>query len=173
MRRDMQLWPEVLFIDGTYELINTNHTVIVLAVEDSVGRTRIVGICLLSSEDIDSFEWFLTTFKNNNIEACKNIQIIMGDKDHTQRQVLNKVFKDVKVNHTFVFFTLCKYLSVNYRALQRITKYNISKNKKKTLKFLQQLAYSRTEQSYSKIYRKFCKNISKDVVEYFNELAQN
>ena len=63
MKLSMKLWPEILLIDGTYKLVNTGQTLMILAIEDSVGTTQIVAMCLLASEDKDSLTWFLEEFR--------------------------------------------------------------------------------------------------------------
>ncbi|XP_043277066.1 uncharacterized protein [Venturia canescens] len=94
MKNSMSAWPDIVFIDGTYMLLKTRLTVMLLVVEDGNGLTEVVGVGLLANEDRPTFEWFLRTFKDANTEACSRIWSIMGDKDLLERDVLKEVFSE-------------------------------------------------------------------------------
>ena len=51
MRDTFAAFPEVLFVDATYKLIELLFPVHVFACEDSDGSTEIVGMGLLLTED--------------------------------------------------------------------------------------------------------------------------
>ncbi|KAL1516630.1 hypothetical protein ABEB36_000515 [Hypothenemus hampei] len=59
MRKCFELFPEVLFMDGTYKLINIRCPVYVLCVENSFGKTDVVGIGLLMTEITESINWLI------------------------------------------------------------------------------------------------------------------
>lgn len=53
MRNDFEMWPEIVFMDGTYKLTNNEMTLMILLVEDGNGRGQVVGIGFLSTEERD------------------------------------------------------------------------------------------------------------------------
>lgn len=59
MKKSFDLFPEILFIDGTYKLLNIRCPVYILVVENSFGTTDVVGIGILVSENIESINWML------------------------------------------------------------------------------------------------------------------
>ncbi|XP_074106843.1 uncharacterized protein LOC141532412 [Cotesia typhae] len=86
MRSSLKAWPDIVFLDGTYKVFNTNLSLMILLVEDSNGLSEVAGIGLLAHEDYLSMKWFLNTVKNENEEACNNIKCFMTDKDMTERK---------------------------------------------------------------------------------------
>ncbi|XP_023311864.1 uncharacterized protein LOC108914561 [Anoplophora glabripennis] len=59
MQKCFSLFPEILFLDGTYKLLNNRCPVYVMVVENSFGTTDIVGIAIITKEDSESLGWFL------------------------------------------------------------------------------------------------------------------
>ena len=92
MRRAFLAWSEIIFIDGTYNVLRLGYTLILIVVEDSNGNSEIVSVGILNEETETNFEWLIETFKNKNIEACKNLKCIMADKDGVARKVMKKMF---------------------------------------------------------------------------------
>ncbi|XP_057334548.1 uncharacterized protein LOC130673533 [Microplitis mediator] len=92
MRSFFRAWPEVVFLDGTYKLFNTNLSLMLLLVEDSDDLSEIAGVALLAHEDYLSMKWFLETFKNENRKACSRINCFMTDKHLVERKVLKELF---------------------------------------------------------------------------------
>ncbi|KAK5645887.1 hypothetical protein RI129_004351 [Pyrocoelia pectoralis] len=59
MRKSFDLFPEILFMDGTYKLINIRCPVYVLCIENSFGKTDVVGIGVLMSETTECINWLI------------------------------------------------------------------------------------------------------------------
>ncbi|XP_015109529.1 uncharacterized protein LOC107036238 [Diachasma alloeum] len=51
MRRSFAAWPEIVAIDGTYSLLDSNLTVMLMVVEDSNAQSEIIAVGLLAVED--------------------------------------------------------------------------------------------------------------------------
>ncbi|KAK5642138.1 hypothetical protein RI129_008305 [Pyrocoelia pectoralis] len=66
MRKSFDLFPEILFMDGTYKLINIRCPVYVLCIENSFGKTDVVGIGVLMSETTECINWLIQ--KNNSLK---------------------------------------------------------------------------------------------------------
>lgn len=59
MRKSFDLFPEVLFMDGTYKLLNIRAPVYILCVENSFGKTDVVAIGILMSETAECISWLV------------------------------------------------------------------------------------------------------------------
>ncbi|CAG5079624.1 Similar to Zswim3: Zinc finger SWIM domain-containing protein 3 (Mus musculus) [Cotesia congregata] len=162
MKNSMNAWPEVVFIDGTYTLLDNNLTLTIVAVEDSNGLTNIVAIGLLACEDIPTFDWFIKTFIKNNQEPCSRIKSFMADKSIVERTVLKNNFKNVPV-YICIFHTL----QAVKRALQ---KKNISvAQQTKIFELFKNLAYSSSQKTYDQQYETFCKEVPAEILKYFKD----
>ncbi|KAG8176409.1 hypothetical protein JTE90_018401 [Oedothorax gibbosus] len=83
-------FPEVLFFDGTYKLLDNKFTCYVFLVEDGNGFSEIVGIGLLACEDKNSVNWLINNFRMKN-NSWPKTRVILTVKDFTERLI----FKDV------------------------------------------------------------------------------
>ncbi|XP_043267667.1 uncharacterized protein [Venturia canescens] len=159
MKNSMSAWPDIVFIDGTYMLLKTRLTVMLLVVEDGNGLTEVVGVGLLANENRPTFEWFLRTFKDANTEACSRIRSIMGDKDLLERDVLKEVFSGVPVY-------ICRFHTL--RTFKRAISTEIAGTKKvECLKLLERMVYSSSEDEYDKLYTQFREIAPDQVLNYF------
>lgn len=166
MQEIFKRFSEILFIDATYKLLNLALAVVILLIEDGDGRSEVVAVGLLNSEDEASYHWFLQTIKKHNQEACEKVQVIMSDKDMKERIALSKVFPGVPLHicrfHTMQIFkrkfSSCK---INHNDTQ------------KCLEILQKLIYSYSEQNYLKNYEKFRVVAPKEIVTYFDTYWHN
>lgn len=163
MRSSVRAWPDILFIDCTYKLLNSELSVLLIAVEDSVGATEIGGVALLASEDSMTFDWCFNCFKKDNQAACLHINSIMTDKDKTMRNVLKKIFENVALY-------LCKFHTLQTFS-REITpkKRDISPSMvERCLSQLEKLCYSRSAEEYQKLYTDFMDFAPTSVKEYYN-----
>lgn len=163
MKQALRLWPEIVFIDGTYQLTSLNFTLILIVVEDSDGQTRIAGACLLESENAGGLEWCFNALKKKNEIPCASILNIMTDKDHTLRRVLSKVFPKARLK-------LCLFHTLQTFGRQVTTaKMNISvKTRDMCLDLLSRLAHSKSQRQYDKNYSKLCEKAPASVLDYYN-----
>ena len=67
MRQAFEAYPELIFIDATYKLLELGLPTYLLLCEDSNGQSEIIGVCLVS-EDASSMKWMMDTFKKCNAE---------------------------------------------------------------------------------------------------------
>ena len=59
-------YPEIIFVDATYKLLELSLPVFLILCEDSNGCSEVVGVCLLVCEDLESMKWIMETFKQHN-----------------------------------------------------------------------------------------------------------
>ncbi|CAG5090882.1 Similar to FAR1: Protein FAR-RED IMPAIRED RESPONSE 1 (Arabidopsis thaliana), partial [Cotesia congregata] len=147
MRSSFRSWPEVVFLDGSYKLFNTNLSFMILLVEDSNGLSELAGAAILAHEDYASMKWFLETFKNENADACNKIRCFMTDKDLTERKVLKELFPNVS---TYICrFHVLKIFS-NYITTKAM---NITTDQRNLcLSLLQKIVYSESPEEYDDYY---------------------
>lgn len=107
MKKYLEAFPEMLFIDGTYCLVDLKTATYIIMIEDGCGFSEIVAVCLLVDEDEHSINFFIETFKTRN-PAWKKVQVVMSDKDKTERKIFKKHFPDAKLMiclfHVFQIF---------------------------------------------------------------------
>ena len=58
MRKDYQLFPRLILIDGTYRVNNYYYTLIVFLDADQDRKGRVVGISYIRREDSETYECF-------------------------------------------------------------------------------------------------------------------
>lgn len=103
----MNAYPEIIFIDGTYCLVDLRFATYIIMIEDGNGLSEIVAVCLIAEENEESLNFFINTFKNRNC-AWERVQVVMSDKDRTERSVFSKSFPNAKLMtclfHVFQIF---------------------------------------------------------------------
>ena len=63
MKQCFHAYPEVVFLDATYKLLEIGIPIYLLLCEDSNGTSEIVFACLLVKEDHESIIWMMETSK--------------------------------------------------------------------------------------------------------------
>ena len=91
MKNCFYSYPEIVFINVTYKLLDINTPVYVMLVEDSNGQSEIAFTCLLVNEDHDSVKWMMETFKKRKSNWQK-VRVVMADKDMDKRNVIKESF---------------------------------------------------------------------------------
>ena len=163
MKNSMSAWPEVIFFDGTYGLLNTQLTVYLFAVEDSNGCKEIVPVTVLKSEIRPSVSWMLNNFKKDNLEACIRILCFMCDKDLLGRDLIKEIF-GVPV-YICIFHTMRIFSREITEKKRKIDSEECSKVKHLLLKLIN----AETEDMYTIYCNKLKEIASKSVLEYFTE----
>ena len=80
MRETFEAYPEIIFVDATYKLLDLQLPVYLLACEDSNGASEIVGMGMLVAEEKESVKWLFETFKNKN-SSVMFTRLVMVEKD--------------------------------------------------------------------------------------------
>lgn len=71
MLKSLGAFPEMLFLDGTYKLLQLNLSGVVIIVEDANGCSEAVAFGFFVSDDNDTYNWFLNTFKKHSPHVKK------------------------------------------------------------------------------------------------------
>ena len=91
MKSYLNSFPEVLFIDATYKLLEIRVPIYLTLCEDSMGNSEVVLVGMLTVEDEESLIWMFNTLCARNTRM-NSARVILTDKDLTERKVLRKVF---------------------------------------------------------------------------------
>ncbi|KAG8171930.1 hypothetical protein JTE90_004910 [Oedothorax gibbosus] len=155
-------FPELLFFDGTYKLLNNKFTCYIFLVQDGNGSSEIVGVGLLALEDKSSLSWLVNSFKEKN-DSWPKTRVVLTDKDLTERLIFKDLFPHSNLE-------ICLFHTM--RTFKReITpeKMGASKELCDSIKeHLSKLAYSQTEEAYMSVYNEFIKIAPPSVLKYFN-----
>ena len=63
MKDAFRAYPEIIFLDATYKLLELALPIYLFLCEDSNGQSEVVGVGILVAEDVDSLKWLVDTFK--------------------------------------------------------------------------------------------------------------
>ncbi|CAG5090645.1 Protein of unknown function [Cotesia congregata] len=163
MIKAMAAYPEIIFMDGTYKLIDTDLTVMIIIGMDSDEKSRIISVGLLVNEQYETVKWYLSTFIEENQQVIQKVNCVMTDKDSVERKVIAELLPHVK-NYLCLFHTLQTFNREITCSKRNIT----GAEKEIAIRYVQQLAYSNSETQYNEIYNEFKNKVPKSVVDYFN-----
>ena len=104
MKDAFSAYPELIFLDATYKLLQLGLPTYIMLCEDSNGQSEVFAVCLLVTEDASSMTWMMDTFKKCNSDWEK-VHVVMADKDIGERDVIKKCLPNVSV-----YFMPCAHL---------------------------------------------------------------
>ena len=165
--KDMQevfnAYPEILFVDATYKLLELQLPLYILAVEESNGLTEIVGVCVLAVETRESLVWFLEAFKNHN-PAWEKTRVVMADKDINEREVIASCLPNAAI-------LICLFHTLrSFRREITPDKVNISQGTRKVLlELVERMAYATKIEEYERLKNMYLANASREAASYFIE----
>ena len=163
MKQCFSSYPEIIFLDATYKLLQIGLPIYLLLCEDSNGHSEIVFVCLLVTEDKGSLQWMLEMFKKNN-PCWSQVRIVMADKDIGERDVIKLSLPSASVLiclfhalQTFRREVSCEKLGIT--AGERIC----------ALEVFQKMAYASSEEEYQSLCKELQENSPKQVKDYFQD----
>ena len=163
MRKVFSAYPEILFIDATYKLLELRFPLYIMLVENGNGLSEVASAFLLLEETQESLSKVIDIFKQHN-PSWELVRVIMTDKDITERDVLASGFPSAELLiclfHTFR--TLRCEISVDKMGIS-------SGQRNLCLELLQQMAYSANEDKYMDLYSRFKASSPDVVIKYFDE----
>ena len=95
MKEQYQKYPEILFMDTTYNVNIEGYPLFAIMAEDGDGRGKPVAYCFLRSETKDNLEKVLNYFCNFN--DTSRTKIVMVDKDLSVINVLKSKLPDANI----------------------------------------------------------------------------
>jgi zinc finger SWIM domain-containing protein 3 len=142
MKRAYDKYPELLLVDATYKLLNLRMPVYILMVVDGHGLSEIVGILIVAEESEAVIRSVMESFKRHN-EAWTKTNVIMSDKDFTERQVFAKCFPGASL-------LICLYHTLRtFRREVTVEKMGItSSERNRALEIIRNIVYSKSQDAY-------------------------
>lgn len=168
MRQAFASWPEMIFIDNTYNLLKRKLPLLLMCVRDTMGLTHIIGVGLLANEQKDTLRSLFQNFKNVNGDVSNKIECFMTDKDLTERAVIKEVFPG-----TILYMCEFHVLNIFSRQITTSSMKTTSKQRDIALDLLDKLTKSNTREQYEHLYEIFCKTVEKTVLLYYNHNWHN
>jgi len=162
MKEAFQAYPELIFLDATYKLLELGLPVYIMLCEDSNGQSEIIAVCFLVKEDADSMKWMVDAFKKHNVE-CKNTRVVMADKDISERDVIKQCLPSVAV-------LICLFHTLrSFRREVTCEKMGITSGQRTLcLELMQKLVHASSVAEYDSLYTQFRSDAPKEVVSYFD-----
>lgn len=162
MREIYQNYPEILFVDAMYKLIELRMPLYVLLAEDGNGESHIVAVWLITSEDAANIRAMTEIFQQYNEEWCKTVTI-KADKDFTERNIFLQQFPQATL-----LICLFHVLKTFRREITSERVGITSAERYMVLEIVQRMAYSTNEEMYMKCYKELKETKWTKVIEYFN-----
>ena len=163
MKQCFSSYPEIVFIDATYKLLEIGLPTYLLLCEDSNGLSEIVFVCLLVTEDQESMQWMLEMFKKNNSNWSR-VRIVMAGKDIGERDI-------IKSNLPAASVLICLFHALRtFRREVSCEKLGISMGERLfALEIFQKMAYSSSEEEYQNLCDELGESGPKQVKDYFKD----
>ena len=163
MRSSFSAYPELVLIDATYKLNDLRMPLYVLQILDGNGQAEIICFWLVASEDQSTISFMMDAFKKRN-DCWPKVQVIMADKDMTERDVLCEKLPSADI-------LICLFHTLrSFRREISMEKMGISAAERTvSLELLQKIAYSRSEEEYALHYDHFKNVVPRSVAEYFDK----
>ena len=158
-------FPEVVLVDGTYNVNKAGMPLYSFMVEDGFGHGRVAFYAAVSEETAEQLETVVKAFKEAN-PASNQIQVIVIDKDLTEQKVLSEAFPQAKI--LFCQFHVIKYFH------KKVSDCDIPKSDREELRSkLRSLVYAASEAEYNKLKDDIVNLANDDFNEYFESNWQN
>ena len=167
MRKVFQAYPEIIFLDATYKLLEIQTPLYILAAEDSDGSTEVCGVAILAVETKETIEWMIEAFKKRN-PSWEKVKKVMADKDVNERDIIKTCLPQAAL-------LICLFHTLRtFRRELTTDKVNISIGTRQVLlELVEAMAYSRTLGDYVKSKNLFLASASDEAKTYFLENWDN
>ena len=152
-----EAYPEVILLHATYKLNDLHMPLYVMLNVDGNGESEIICFWLVAKEDKETIGALMDTFKEKN-GKWSSVQVIMADKDMTERDVLTKKLP-------YADILICLYHTLkSFRGEISIEKMGISVGERN---LSLEMAYAKTEEAYQEAFQDLQQFAPRAVREYF------
>lgn len=163
MKQALKAWPEIIFLDTTYKLLRRSLIVSMLCEQESSCFTHVAGVGILVNKEAMTLRTFFELSKNSNDSVYNNIKSFMTDKALTKKSALEELFPHAALD-------ICEFTSLKFGRTITTSKFNITSEQRDTvLNFLDKLTKSNSVPYYDDVNLKFCEEVLKSVLTYFNQ----
>ena len=159
MKEQFQKYPEILFMDTTYNVNLEGYPLFAILGEDGDGKGKPVAYCYLKSENKENLQKVLGYFSLHN--DVKDVRIVIVDKDLNEMNAIKECIPNATI-------LLCKFHVMKYFK-KKVSDLDIKRSEKQTLGLLlQQLIDSKNQEHYDELYSELQQHES-GFVEYYNK----
>ena len=152
-------FPEILLVDGTYNVNRARMPLYCFMVEDGFGNGRNVHYSATAEEGSVHLLQIIQTFKSFN-PSWFNVRVIVFDKDFTKLPALEQEFPQASV--LFCQFHIIKYL------FKQIVDLDVAKeNRDQAREFIRRLVNADSEESYTTLKQELYDNTNHAFQSYF------
>jgi len=160
-----QKFPEILLIDGTYNVNKVGMPLYCFMVEDGFGHGQPVYYAALAEEDGPHLQSMIQTFKECN-PAWNNTKVIVIDKDFSEWKSLSLAFPDADI--LFCQFHVIKYL------FKKVVDCEVPKDQREEVReFIRHLVHAKTQEQYEEARDDLLKIMGKEFESYILENWEN
>ncbi|KAG1650975.1 Zinc finger SWIM domain-containing protein 3 [Nymphon striatum] len=162
MRNTFAAFPELLLIDATYKLNDLRMPLYVLMNVDGNGESEVICLWLVATEDRNTISNLMDKFKERN-SKWTDIDVIMSDKDMTERDVLTEKLPGAEI-------LICLFHTLrSFRREVSTEKLGISSGERNMcLEMLVKIAHAKSEDVYQNLYEDFLRSAPRSVLDYYN-----
>lgn len=162
MRKQFELFPELLMCDATYKVNNLNMPLFVALVVDGNGESQVAGLFILKSENAFAIRKSFEVFKELN-ENHDKIEVILVDKSAANLSAFNDVFPhaDIQLCVFHVLQIFNREITTKKRSITDIDREN-------ALEILYKMVYAKSERIYFDLYQQLVALNLEKVTEYFD-----
>ncbi|XP_047126169.1 uncharacterized protein LOC124807808 [Hydra vulgaris] len=161
MQKMYERYPEILFVDATYQLLGLRMPIYLMIVIDGDGQSEIVALFILAEETKPIVTEVVQIFKKHN-GYWKNTRVVMSDKDFTKREAFAVAFPAAML-------LICLYHCLrSFRREITCEKMGITlADRNRCLKIIQKIAYSKSSIVYEQNKQMLLDTKLTAVTEYF------
>ena len=155
MRDMFSKFPEIMFIDGTYNVNKLGMPLYCLMVEDGFGHGQNIFYAATAKEDAVHLQKIVELFKSENAD-WESVRVIIIDKDFSEYKILRQEFPNAVILY-------CQWHVI--KALFKcLSDYDVDKtNQEKCREIIRKLVYASSQDDYEK-YKKQLFNSTNDVM---------
>ena len=142
MRDMFSKFPEIMFVDGTYNVNKLGMPLYCLMVEDGFGHGQNIFYAATAREDAIHLQKIVELFKSNNTD-WQSVRVIIIDKDFSEYKVLREEFPDAVILY-------CQWHVI--KALFKcLSDYDVDKSKREECRqIIRKLVYANSQDDYDK-----------------------
>ncbi|XP_055306078.1 uncharacterized protein LOC129570476 [Sitodiplosis mosellana] len=162
MKKFFDTYPEVVMFDGTYKLNDRRMPLVILLVIDGNGESQIAGLCVVRSENDQTFRNLFDEFKKENPKHT-DIKIIMSDKASANASAFKTSFPNAK-HQLCVFHVLQIFNREVTTRMRKMTPDQV----KEAVNILRKMVYAESQAQYDRCYQQLTNMNCPLLMEYFN-----
>ena len=152
-------FPEILLVDGTYNVNRIGMPLYCFMIEDGFGNGRNVFYAATAEEDSAHLQQIIRSFKASN-PSWSNVRVIVIDKDFTELQALQLEFPQAAILY-------CQFHVIKY-FFKQLTELDVPKeNRDESRQLIRVLVHAKNEDEYAKVKQELFDATNDTFKQYF------